>query len=163
MSGIAYPSTPPSEQTLPCEQPLHFLFTTEQEQWIYATDGAWFITSAMRRLEKTRLDAIVWDVTYGDIGNPQYRAEMGDPQLVMSAQFGHNTLAMIRMMLPTLLRGGLQTDKIGGGILKPNAPILLTHLSKGWHPPQDELESSLAADGLVPAYDGLRVQITECA
>jgi len=122
------------------EQPLLYLFFTEQERWFYATDTAWFPTSTWRRLAKLALDAIIWDATYGD-------------ELISLAplgQFGHNTLAMLRLILPTTFHEQ---------VLKPNAQVILTHLSKNYHPAHAVLTEKLAAEGMVPAYDGMVVRI----
>ncbi len=74
------------------EDPLHYLFTSDSVQWLYATDGAWLPTTTWRRLMDTRLDAVVWDATIG--GMPQFE---GDYRI-----FEHNSLDMVRLMLKTL-------------------------------------------------------------
>jgi phosphoribosyl 1,2-cyclic phosphate phosphodiesterase len=123
------------------EQPLLYLFLSEAEKWFYATDTAWFPTQTWRRLAQLQLDAIIWDGTYGD--------ELST--IAPLGQFGHNTLAMLRLILPTAMH-----EKV----LKPEAQVILTHLSKNYHPTHEALENKLLADGMIPAFDGMVVQIT---
>lgn len=121
------------------EQTLLYLFSAGAFQWFYATDTAWFPTPTAWRLLETKLKLIVWDATYGD-------------QLDRPAQFGHNTLAMIR-----LIATSLRVEKV----LDAASQIVLTHLSRNYHPAHAELEAALLTDGLQVGYDGKIILINE--
>jgi ribonuclease BN (tRNA processing enzyme) len=121
------------------EQAVIYLFTRGDLQWLYSTDTAWFPTPTAWRLLETKLSLIVLDATYGD-------------SLESPAQYGHNTLEMIRLILKSWRQDN---------VLKPDASIVLTHLSKGWHPPHAELAQRLERDGLTPGFDGMRLELCE--
>ena len=105
---------------------------------LYATDGAWLLTSTWNYLRKKKIDAIIWDATCGE-GPGDYRI------------FSHNDLTMIRHMNASLVKGK---------ILKPDAKIILTHIARKLHPAHDVLEKRLLPEGLIPAYDGMAVVLT---
>lgn len=119
------------------EKALHFLFRGKGTQWLYATDGAWFLKPTWIRLCKAKLDMIVWDATIGEVE--------GDYRI-----FEHNSLAMIRLMSSTLKKQG---------ILNEDAHILLTHMALTLHTSHAELEKSLSVEGIRPAYDGLCINL----
>ena len=102
---------------------------------LYATDGAWLLTTTSNYLRKKQLDAIIWDATCGE--------GEGDPRI-----FSHNDLTMIRHMNQSLA---------SAKILKPDAKIILTHIARKLHPAHDVLEKRLLPEGLIPAYDGMSV------
>ncbi len=119
------------------EKALHFLFHEKGTQWLYATDGAWFLKPTWMRLCKAKLDMIVWDATIGEVE--------GDYRI-----FEHNSLAMIRLMSSSLKKQG---------ILNEDAHILLTHMALTLHTSHAELEKSLSGEGICPAYDGLCINL----
>ncbi|MDX2137809.1 MAG: hypothetical protein SF123_06910 [Chloroflexota bacterium] len=102
-----------------------------------ATDTAWFPTPTYWRLLETRLQLIVLDETYGDV-------------LDRPAQVGHNTLAMIRLIAESLRREQ---------VLSKQSQLVLTHLALNHHSLHAELAAVLQADGLVPGYDGMVIEI----
>ena len=117
------------------EKCLIYLIEGVTRSVLYATDGAWLLTSTWNHLRKKRLDAIIWDATCGE--------GEGDPRI-----FSHNDLTMIRHMNASLLKGK---------ILKPDAKIILTHIARKLHPAHEVLEKRLLPEGLIPAYDGMSV------
>ena len=119
------------------ETALHYLFETEACSFLYATDGAWLLKPTWQHLRQAQLDAIIWDATIGDVE--------GDWRI-----FEHNSLDMIRVMAKTLRRQG---------VLKPAAKIVLTHMARTLHPDHEELERTLIPEGLLPAYDGMRLAV----
>jgi len=121
----------------PPERPLHFLFQREGRTLLYATDGAWLLKETWLRLRETKLDAILWDATNGD--------SQGDWRI-----FEHNSVDMIRIMRQTLEKEEL---------LAPDAQILLTHMARTLCAPHAEMRASLEPEGLVPAYDGMVVEL----
>jgi len=119
------------------EQPLHFLFQREGRTVLYATDGAWLLKETWLRLRETKLDAILWDATNGD--------SQGDWRI-----FEHNSVDMIRIMLQTLRKEEL---------LAPGAQVLLTHMARTLCAPHEEMRASLEPEGLVPAHDGMVIEL----
>lgn len=121
------------------EQPLHYVLVKDGKSVFYATDGAWLTSAEFQLLRGHRvvLDAIIVDATIGD-------GHEGDDRI-----FEHNSLPMIRMMAETLH---------AAGILKPDAPICLTHLARTLHGSQAELERANPAPYVV-CKDGLTLDI----
>jgi|DEB0MinimDraft_6_1074348.scaffolds.fasta_scaffold17354_3 phosphoribosyl 1,2-cyclic phosphate phosphodiesterase len=117
---------------------LIYLIEGAARSVLYATDGAWLLTTTWNYLRKKRLDAVIWDATCGE-GSGDYRV------------FSHNDLTMIRHMNKSLVKGK---------ILKPDAKIILTHIARNLHPAHDVLEKRLLPEGLIPAYDGMSVVLT---
>ncbi len=118
------------------EKALHYFFKGRR-QWLYATDGAWLLKPAFESLQKAKLDAVVWDATIGDIE--------GDYRI-----FEHNSLAMIRLMTASLKRQE---------IVKQDAKVILTHMARTLYPEHEEMEGSLLSEGLIPAYDGMGIEV----
>lgn len=117
---------------------LIYLLEGSTRTALYATDGAWLLTSTWNYLRKKSLDAIIWDATCGE--------RKGDSRI-----FSHNDLAMIRHMNASLMKGKT---------LKPDAKIILTHIANKLHPPHHVLEKKLQPEGLIPAYDGMSVLLS---
>ena len=117
--------------------PQHLLFTVGGRQLFYALDGGWFLTASYGYLRDRKLDVLVLDATCGDYTG-DYRASE------------HNSLPMIRLMLPSLRTWGA----IGEG-----TRIYLSHLAPSLHRPHEETAAIAAGDGLITAYDGLEAEL----
>jgi phosphoribosyl 1,2-cyclic phosphate phosphodiesterase len=115
------------------ETTLHYLVSGHGIEWLYATDGAWMPYGAWDILRRRQLDALIIDATIGDNHDGDYRI------------FEHNSLPMIRIMLATM-----QSCKI----LKPSAPVILTHLARTLHPDHQSLANSLSSP-FIAAFDGM--------
>lgn len=115
--------------------PQHLIFTIGGKQLLYALDGAWFLTESYRYLHNRKLDMAVLDATCGDyVGD--YR--MGE----------HNSIPMIRLMVPSLKNWGA---------IHEQTKIYLSHLAPKLHLPHEETAALVAKDGLLVAYDGLKL------
>ena len=88
-------------------------------------------------LKEAKLDLLVLDCTCGDYEG-DYR--IGE----------HNTIPMIRLMLPSLK---------SWGTLAENTQVYLTHLAPSLHKSHQDTVELVKADGLKVAYDGLRIEI----
>jgi hypothetical protein len=64
--------------------------------------------------------------------------------------FEHNALPMIRLMVASLRRAGM---------LRPHAPVILSHLARTLHGPQAEIEALVADQGWTVAYDGAIIHL----
>lgn len=117
--------------------PQHFLFECEGKKMLYACDGAWFLNETWYRLKEAQLDMLVLDATCGDY--------LGDYRIGE-----HNSIPMIRVMLPSLKQWGTIVDK---------TEVYLSHLAPSLHAPHHETVELVKADGVKVAYDGLLVKI----
>lgn len=121
----------------PNSYPQHFLFKINDKKFLYACDGAWFLTDTYDYLKNQRLDLLVLDATCGEKEGEYRIAE-------------HNTLPMIRLMLPSLKTVG---------IIDEHTQIYLSHIAPSLHKPHEEIENSVKNDGLKVAYDGLELYL----
>ena len=117
--------------------PQFLLFELDGKKLLYATDGAWFVHEAYKYLRNAALDVYIADATCGDY--------VGDFRMAE-----HNSIPMIRMMLPSLRTFGIVNDK---------TQIYLTHIAPSLHKPHAETVEIAAADGMKVAYDGLRFEV----
>jgi phosphoribosyl 1,2-cyclic phosphodiesterase len=115
---------------------LHYLVNYNGCRWFYATDGAWILCASWNILREWQLDALIIDATIGE-------GHEGDCRV-----FEHNSLPMIRIMVETLKKNR---------VLKPSAPVILTHLARTLHPDQQALEKNTEPPFVV-AYDGMRYE-----
>ena len=113
--------------------PQHLLFEVSGKKFLYACDGAWFLTATYNYLKNQKLDLLVLDATCGELENEWRIAE-------------HNTLPMIRLMLPSL-------KKVG--IIDEYTQTYLSHIAPSLHRPHVEIEQSMEKYGVKVAYDGL--------
>ena len=117
--------------------PNHFLFNVNGKKVLYATDGAWMLARTHQILKKKNIDIYVADATCGDYEGDYRFAE-------------HNSIPMLRLMIPSLKTAGIIHD---------NTQILLTHIAPSLHKPHDEIQSSVEADGMTVAYDGMTIEL----
>ena len=117
--------------------PQYLVFTINGKRLMYALDGAWFLTATYNYLRDRNLDMLVLDATCGDY--------TGDYRMA-----AHNSIPMIRLMLPSLKARGIINDQ---------TRIYLSHLAPRLHLPHDETAALVAKDGLFVAYDGLELEL----
>lgn len=121
----------------PATFPQHYIFTINGKKLLYALDGGWFLNESYKYLRDCNLDMMIIDCTCGDyLGD--YR--MGE----------HNSIPMVRLMLPSLKTWGTITD---------NTRVFLSHLAPRLHKPHDETVALVAKDGMEVAYDGLKLDL----
>lgn len=117
--------------------PRHLLFEKDGKKLLYALDGAWFLNDSYYFLKNKNLDMLVLDATCGDYEGDYRMAE-------------HNSIPMIRLMLPSLKNFGVINDATA---------VYLSHLAPSLHKPHDETVELVKKDGLKVAYDGLTVTL----
>ena len=117
--------------------PQHILLDIAGKKIFYALDGAWFLHETYYALKNTNLDFLVLDCTCGDYEG-DYR--IGE----------HNSIPMIRLMLPSLKKWGAITEK---------TQVYASHLAPSLHKPHEETVEILQKDGVYVAYDGLSLQL----
>ncbi len=117
--------------------PQHLLLEIDGKKIFYGLDGAWFIGETYYALKNADLDLIVLDCTCGDY--------LGDYRIGE-----HNTIPMIRLMLPSLRKWGTITEK---------TQVYVSHLAPSLHKSHEETVALLQGDGVCVAYDGLEIQV----
>ena len=117
--------------------PQHFLIETEGKSMFYGCDGAWLLNETCRHLMNRALDLIIFDCTVGDYA--------GDKRLPE-----HNSIPMIRLMLPSFKTLGISGDK---------TRVYLSHLAPSLNAPHDETVKIAAEIGCLVAYDGLSIDL----
>ena len=117
--------------------PQHILLEIEGKKIFYALDGAWFLHETYYALKNANLDFLVLDCTCGDYEG-DYR--IGE----------HNSIPMIRLMLPSLKKWGAITEK---------TQVYASHLAPSLHKSHEETVEILQKDGVCVAYDGLSLQL----
>lgn len=121
----------------PDSAPQWLLFERNGTSLLYALDGAWYLTGTYNYLKDKRLSMLVMDATVGD-----YR---GDYRLAE-----HNSIPMIRLMLPSLKKTGIIDGK---------TQIYFSHIAPSLHRPHNELVQTARRIGAAVAYDGLTVEL----
>lgn len=117
--------------------PQHFLFCIGGKKIFYGCDGAWLLNEAFNRLKNERLDLMILDGTVGDY-NGDYRISE------------HNSIPMIRIMLPSLRTVGA---------IDENTSVYISHIARTLHTDHSTLCGILCADGIKAAYDGLEISL----
>lgn len=117
--------------------PQWILLERGKKKLLYALDGAWYLTDTYNFLKKSRLDAIVMDATVGDYTGDYRMAE-------------HNSIPMIRLMLPSLKTAEIIDDK---------TKIYLSHIAPSLHKPHKETAEIARSMGAILAYDGMKINI----
>ena len=117
--------------------PRHLLIETGGKKIFYGMDGGWLLNKTYARLWNTHLDLCVLDGTCGDYEG-DYR--MGE----------HNSIPMIRLMLPSLRTVGAIDDR---------TLIFISHLAPSLHKPHAETVRICEKDGIHVASDGLRLSL----
>ena len=115
---------------------LHYFISDGNSRLFYALDGAWFLHDSFKFLRKKHLSLAIFDCTVGDyVGD----FRMGE----------HNSIPMIRLMLPSLKTVEAIDD---------NTKIMISHLAPSLHKSHKETSEIISDFGTV-AYDGLIVEI----
>ncbi len=117
--------------------PQFLLFELGGKKILYATDGGWVINASYNFLKRSNLDLLVLDCTCGDYPG-EYR--IGE----------HNSIPMIRLMLPSFKTVGIISDK---------TEVYCTHIAPSLHKPHDEICAVVEEFGAKVAYDGLEIEI----
>jgi len=117
--------------------PQHLLFDNGGDKFFYGCDGAWLLNDTYAHLRKSPLKLMVLDGTCGDYDGDFRFAE-------------HNTIPMIRVMLPSLRTVGIIDD---------NTALYISHLAPSLHKPHDETVEIMSEMGVGVAYDGLEIEV----
>ncbi len=103
----------------------------------YGLDSAWIDLRTWNTIRSMKMDAMVIECTIGDV--------KGDYRI-----FEHTSIPMLEIMLETIRAKGNCGE---------NARIYVSHMARTLHGTHKELEERLAPLGVIPAYDGMTVEI----
>jgi len=122
---------------IPTEDALLYVLRGQHKSLLYATDTSWFPVGTFAALGAESLDLTVVEGTFGE-------------QMQANLLVGHMNFPFVR-----LIRQFLVESKR----LKPGGRFFVTHLSLHFCEPYDLLAPRLAAEDIMVAYDGLRVDL----
>lgn len=117
--------------------PQHLLVELDDKKIFYGCDGAWLLNSTYYHLCQKRLDVAVFDCTTGD-----YEGEWRIGE--------HNSIPMLRTMLPSLRSVEIITDK---------TKVYFSHLAPSLHKPHEQTVKIAHTLGALVAYDGLTIEL----
>ena len=117
--------------------PQHLLIEKEGKKIFYGMDGGWFLTETYNCLRDQKLDLMILDCTVGDY--------LGDYRLAV-----HNSIPMIRLMIPSLRTVGIIDD---------HTRLWISHLARTLHVSHQETEKLCLKDGIHTACDGCMIEI----
>ena len=108
------------------------------EKFFYGTDTGLLPAQSWDYICHRAYDLFVMELTIGDYEDA--------PHI-----FSHMTLPLFKLMMNLISKEKLT--------VKENGKFLVTHMAKNWHKPHAELIDQLAPLGVVPAYDGMIVEV----
>ena len=130
-NGAFLTSLPANHDARAC--PQHFIYEEDGKKMFYGCDGAWLLTETYNHLYGQDLDLMILDETVGDYEGDYRLAE-------------HNSIPMIRLMLPSL-----KTNRT----INDSTKIVLSHIAPSLHKPHAQTALIAAEFGALVAYDGL--------
>lgn len=136
INGIEITPVEANHQAKTKEQCLHYIFTIGDKSFLYALDGGWLTIRTWNLLKKRKLDAIIWDATWG----------ADDSHCI----FSHNSTSSIHLMKKQLFR-----DQV----LNAESKIILSHLAQNFHIRHENLVKNMEAEMIITAYDGAEYSI----
>lgn len=137
ISVAGYEVTPlPANHGTP--NPRHYAVSDGKKCLFYGCDGAWLLNMTNSWLQKHPADMAVLDGTVGD-----YEGDF--------RTYEHNSIPMLRMMIPPLREFGSLT---------PGSRVVISHLAPSLHRrPHEQIAEALRKDGIEAAYDGWITEI----
>lgn len=113
-----------------CAGAVHFMVDDGISRLFYGLDGAWLLYNEIQAIRKKHVDLAVLDATVGEVS--------GDYRI-----FEHNDLAMVREMKLSL---------------QPHVDcFVISHMAKTLHSGHEELTAAMEKDGIITAYDGMKI------
>ena len=121
----------------PDAAPQHFILEANEKKLFYGCDGAWLITRTYNFIKRADFDVAIFDATMGDY-NGDYR--IGE----------HNSIPMLRVMLPSLKGERAITDK---------TKVIFSHIAPSLHKTHTEIVKTAKELGASVAYDGMEISL----
>ena len=122
------------------ETALNYLIDDGDRRILYASDTAWPLEETWQALSGAALDAVICEATFGPFAPEECHPDCLEEHLNW----------------PEFLR--LHGAMCAGGIIKPDAPFIATHLSLHWVPLHEEFCAS-AVPPVMVAWDGLTLEL----
>ncbi len=119
------------------EIPLNFIVKQGERSLFYGSDSGWIMYPTYRRIKQYKPNAVIFECTVGHAP--------GDDRV-----FGHTSAAMIGIMTETMMAQHAVAD---------DCKYYATHMARTLHGTQEESARLLAPHGVIPAYDGLEIEI----
>lgn len=120
---------------------LHYIIEGEGKRLFYGLDGAWLRRESwnLMRALPGAFDVMIFDLTCGE-----------NPDEFRFAE--HNSIPMLRLML-----AGMK-NKVNH-VVDGSTRFYASHMASTLHTDPDTLRRTLAPDGIIPAYDGMEIEI----
>jgi phosphoribosyl 1,2-cyclic phosphate phosphodiesterase len=119
------------------EEALNYIITRDGKTLLYASDMGWYEEDALEILKGHKVDAAIFECTFGLEAAPrEWARHLGLPEV---ARWKETLEAQ--------------------GTLKPGAQVIITHFSHNNLRPHEELEEAARAHGIAVAYDGMRIRV----
>ena len=122
------------------EQSLNYIVREKStgRAFFYGADSGWIVYDTWLLIKEERPNAVIFECTVGG-------QEVGDDRC-----FGHTSVAMIGLMMQTMTKQHGPAD---------DAKYYTTHMAMTLHGKPEQTAAELAPFGVVPAYDGLEIEI----
>ena len=122
----------------PQETTLNYIIENEKgKRMFYGLDSAWIPVQSWIYMRNMPMQVMVLELTIGDVA--------GDFRV-----FEHTSIPMLKIMLETMRSNHYCAE---------NARIFVSHMARGLHGTHAELCRQLAPLDVIPAYDGLTLEI----
>ncbi len=121
----------------PDAAPQHLIIEINGKKLFYGCDGAWLLTKTYNFIKKADFDIMILDATIGDY--------FGDYRIGE-----HNSIPMLRVMLPSLRGEGVITDK---------TRVIFSHIAPSLHKPHTEIVKAANELGATVAFDGMEITL----
>ena len=119
------------------QQALNFVVEMGAGTAFYGLDSSYMLPEAFEIASRFRFDVLILDATFGHLEIDPHRS-------------GHHNFAMMENTIAQFREAGL---------LKENAVIAASHLSRCYVDPHDEIADGLAERGVALAYDGMTLTV----
>lgn len=122
------------------EQTLNYIVTETQSgrSFFYGADSGWIVYDTWLLIKKAKPNAMIFEATLGD-------KFPGDDRI-----FGHTSIPMIEIMMQTVRAQHGTAD---------DCRYYTTHMARTLHGTHEETAAVLAPMGVVPAYDGMVIEV----
>lgn len=117
--------------------PQHLSIKCGEKSLFYGLDGAWFLNETIEYIRDKKYDIFVFDATVGDY--------LGDYRIGE-----HNSIPMIRMMIPSLKTLNIITE---------HTKLVLSHLAVCLHKSYEETCEIVKEDDFIISFDGYQMNI----
>ena len=119
------------------EIPLNYIVGDGERSFFYGTDSGWLIYPTYQKIKKVKPNALIFECTTG--------YAPGDERI-----FGHTNIAMIGIMMESIVAQKATAE---------DCKYYATHMARTLHGSHEDTAERLAPFGVVPAYDGLKIQV----